>query len=176
MTQHIPEKPMDEETPSRRTEHPLEFDATGAPTNRELQIIALCALVAAARADEDFAGDELTQVVDGLTRRFNISDAEVGELISVAELLVRDPVKTSSLLTRANERFSPEQRIEILTMVWRVVASDRRASSKEARYAVELRRALDLTLEQSALAARKAEEEMDTFRFNLARKEESNEG
>ena len=87
--------------------------------------VAVCAvLLEVARADQDFDPAERRTIVALLRRQFDISEAEVEELISATEV-ERSGMPDLWPFTNAIRRiFSPEEKLDLLVMVWQVVFAD----------------------------------------------------
>ena len=87
--------------------------------------VAVCAvLLEVARADQDFDPAERRTIVALLRRQFDISEAEVEELIAATEV-ERSGMPDLWPFTNAIRRiFSPDEKLELLVMVWHLVFAD----------------------------------------------------
>ena len=87
--------------------------------------VAVCAvLLEVARADQDFDPVERRTIVTLLRRQFDISEAEVEELIAATEV-ERSGMPDLWPFTNAIRRiFSPDEKLDLLVMVWQVVFAD----------------------------------------------------
>ena len=87
--------------------------------------VAVCAvLLEVARADQDFDPVERRTIVTLLRRQFDISEAEVEELIAATEA-ERSGMPDLWPFTNALRRvFTPDEKLDLLVMVWQVVFAD----------------------------------------------------
>ncbi len=87
--------------------------------------VAVCAvLLEVARADQDFDPAERRTIVTVLRRQFELSEAEVEELIAATEA-ERSGTPDLWPFTNALRRvFSPDEKLDLLVMVWQVVFAD----------------------------------------------------
>jgi len=138
----------------------LEIENDGEPTEKDLKVITALILLQAANSQDSLSSDELMNIVAGMFRRFGVGDEESGELIFIAELIAKDTARAKNLIERINQRFSVEQKQQIMALAWRVIGSDNVVSNSEGSYIIELRKSLKLTAEQSAFAREIAEEEL----------------
>lgn len=141
----------------------LQMESSGEPTNHDLKVLTVLLLLGAAQADARVEGEELTQVVAAAGRSFGSSDHEVGELLEIAEFLLRSPSDAERLLDRVNERFSDEQREHLAAMVWRVVLVDGSMSNAEKRFLGLAKIKLKLPEEAITRARENAEAQLAAF-------------
>jgi uncharacterized tellurite resistance protein B-like protein len=93
---------------------------------------AAALMIEAARVDGSFDGDERRTVSDLVGRHFDVSGAEAEALIAAAEE-AQDEANHLLRFTRAiKETFSPEERIELIEMLWEVAYADGVLHSFEA--------------------------------------------
>ncbi|WKZ57165.1 MAG: TerB family tellurite resistance protein [Bdellovibrionota bacterium] len=123
------------------------------PSAQELQVACIAVLLHVARIDRECGSNEIRQLVAALNREFRISDVEAGELIEVAELLLKEPGKLDEFSTLLRESLTVEEKQTLLAYAWKIVESDGNIGFQEASLATQLRKDLNLTLEQ-AMAAR----------------------
>jgi uncharacterized tellurite resistance protein B-like protein len=121
-------------------------------------------LEAASAGEGGVIPEELMKLSGQLFAQFGLSDAELGHLLEMAALLQKEPEKSKKLLLTIREQFSHDQRVELLSIVWRVFMVDKKIDSCEGQKAVEIRQALGLTME-AAVAARKRAEEVELARL-----------
>lgn len=107
-------------------------DDTGKIDAEHRLRIATCALLLeVAHADEDFSSNELTTVRDLVRREFQLSGAEVDELIALAdsERQLSTDLYQFTRLIAAN--YSRPQKLTVLESLWRVVYSDGQLEAHE---------------------------------------------
>ncbi len=153
----------------------LDFEDSHSASNQDLIVLGLMVLVKTAKIDGIMSSDELSHIVGGMFTHFETEDSTVGELLEVANFLANDSTKEQCLLERVRNEFSLEQRMKIMTIVWRVIASDNKVASQESQYAQRIRNSLGLSLEQGVLASKKAEEEVKAYRARKASQSEDEE-
>jgi len=106
--------------------------AAGKHSHDELQIAAAALLVEAACLDGHYSDAEQA-AIDGLLRqRFGLNEAEAA---SLHELAVVEQSEANQLLgfTRVvKQRYSPEERIELIEMAWEVAYADGELHDHEA--------------------------------------------
>ena len=130
----------------------LDTDGVGQPTSHELQVATVSILLSAARASNHVGTEELMRMTSSLFHEFGTNDEENGDLLAVAELLMKKPEKSDALINAVNKNFTAQQREHILSLAWRVFIADNHVDSTESAFAVELRKKLNLSLEQALRA------------------------
>jgi uncharacterized tellurite resistance protein B-like protein len=88
---------------------------------------------------------------------FGLSDAEIGHQIEIAEVIRLDETRKARFFTDIAKNFNLAQRQQILSFVWRILIIDGKVCSEEAVTAVEIRKALGLSLEAAVAARIRAE-------------------
>ncbi len=90
----------------------------------QVQLAAAALLVEAAHIDDKLDSRERA-VIDGiLERRFKLTPAAARQLVIAAEALRERSTQLFRFTHIINERFSLEQRIELIEMLWEVVYAD----------------------------------------------------
>ena len=139
---------------------PLKLNRSGEPSSHDSAIAVLVTLCDIACVDEMLDSEEFQAIVASACAALGNSESETGELLEVASFLMRDSTKRDRFREILNAEFSATQRQTVLTMVWRVILSDRALEKSEAEFSVKLRKQLGLSLEQAAYARQVAEEEL----------------
>jgi len=98
----------------------------------ELQLAAAALLVEAARMDQSFDGAERQTIAALLRERFSLGEDEVEALIDTADVEVENAVELYSTARLVKDRFSHEERIGLMEMLWEVVYADGRLHDYEA--------------------------------------------
>ncbi len=96
----------------------------GGAAQDQLRLALTALLVEAAHSDHHFDETERAVVARLLQRRFNLSPADARALLAAGE---REALRSAELFHFAkviNERLSPEQRIELIEMLWEVAYAD----------------------------------------------------
>ena len=104
----------------------------GAADADQRQMAVAALLVEAALMDDRFEDTERAKILELLKARFALDDAATESLLTAA----RDRVAQSAQLfgfTRAvTDRFSAEERVELMEMLWQVAYADGRLDDFEA--------------------------------------------
>lgn len=95
---------------------------TGSHNHGELQLAVAALLVEAARMDGHFDGDERKTIRWLLETRLGFDDAE--DLISAAEVMAERAGDFWSFARVAKNRFSHEELVGLVEMLWEVVYAD----------------------------------------------------
>jgi len=98
----------------------------------ELQLAAAALLVEAGRMDSNFDDAERETIARLLRGRFTLSQAETEELIAAASAEVEDAVELYSFARMVKDRFSHDERIELMGMLWEVAYADGQLHDFEA--------------------------------------------
>jgi uncharacterized tellurite resistance protein B-like protein len=95
-----------------------------APQQDTLRLALTALLVEAAYSDAHF--DENERVVIGrlLESRFELSRADARALLAAGEREARDSAELFHLIRIINEKLSPEERVELVEMLWEVAYAD----------------------------------------------------
>ena len=107
--------------------------------------VATCAiLLEMAESDQDFDPQERSLIVSMLQEHFGLDEAQVLGLIAQTE---KERARASDLFpfTHAiSEQYTPEKKLTLLVMVWRVIFADGRLSPYEDQLAHRLQRMLSV--------------------------------
>ena len=98
----------------------------------ELQLAAAALLVEAGRMDQVFEEAERETIARLLRDRFALSQAETEDLMAAAHAEVEDAVELYSFARMVKDRFSHDERIELMGMLWEVVYADGHLHDYEA--------------------------------------------
>ena len=90
----------------------------------EVQLAAAALLVEAAWQDETFDGAERARVLDLVRARFELTAEEAETLLAAAEKSVEGSTQILTFTRTIKDRFTPEERIEMVEMLWQVVYAD----------------------------------------------------
>ncbi|MBL4692519.1 MAG: TerB family tellurite resistance protein [Magnetovibrio sp.] len=97
---------------------------TAVRPQSDLKLASAALLVEAAVMDGTFDDTERTTVTALLKSRFELSDSDTAELIADAEEAVNNSNELYTLTRTIKNEFNPEQRIEMIEMLWEVVYAD----------------------------------------------------
>jgi uncharacterized tellurite resistance protein B-like protein len=90
----------------------------------EVQLAAAALLIEAAHIDDQLDPRERAVIDRILERRFKLSAAAARQLVAVAEQANERSTQLFRFTSIINDRFSLEQRIELMEMLWEVVQAD----------------------------------------------------
>jgi uncharacterized tellurite resistance protein B-like protein len=90
----------------------------------EVQLAAAALLVEAAWQDRDFDAAERHRVMELVMDRFALTPEEAATLVAAAEKEVEGATQILPFTRTIKDRFSHEERIEMVEMLWQVVYAD----------------------------------------------------
>jgi uncharacterized tellurite resistance protein B-like protein len=134
----------------------LAHDRTGADADLELQAATSILLIEAAYGDTEYVWREDRAIVVGLERDFGLGRKEVRELLGRANEIRPPVVKLADVTDVIRERFTREQRAEVLRLVWRVIEADDTVDAWEEAFADHLARTLALDADEARAARGRA--------------------
>ena len=102
------------------------------PTKDELQAAAAALLVEAACMDGNFDDQERKSILSLMEQHFNLNGEESLTLISEAEKIIENASDLYAFTRVIKDRYEPEQRIEMVEMLWEVAFADRTVDHYES--------------------------------------------
>ncbi|VAX05392.1 hypothetical protein MNBD_GAMMA25-1213 [hydrothermal vent metagenome] len=93
-------------------------------TGDNTQLAAALLLVEVMNADHNIDEREKKAVQAGLKNIFDLSDEEVREIFEIAEDHAKDVVSLQKYTSILNSDLKPEEKLNLLEQIWRVVLSD----------------------------------------------------
>ena len=102
----------------------VDSEETERRSAEELHLAAAALMVEAACMDGNFDDDERATVARLLRERFDLSDLEARTLMEEAEQRVADSGQLYAFTRVVKDRYSPEERIGMIEMLWEVVLAD----------------------------------------------------
>ena len=129
--------------------NPLAHDRTGAETDLELQAATTILLIEAAYGDTEYLWREHRTIVSGLEREFGLGKRETLELLGRANEIRPPVVKLADVTDVLRDRFTRDQRKEVLRLVWRVIEADGTVEEWEEAFADHIGRAVGLSGEDA---------------------------
>ena len=111
---------------------PEEAPAARRHSFEERQLAAAALLVEAASMDSHFGAAERATIGELLRSRFGLSDAEAAELLAEAEEAASDSVQWQGFTSAVKDGFAPEERVQVIEMLWEVVYADGQLHDYEA--------------------------------------------
>jgi len=104
---------------------------TGTDADTRIQVAASALLVEMARADDEFSEEEGERIISILKKEFSLTDEIAKELIEMAELELKASVDLWQFTSLINANYSPEEKIRLMELVWRVIYADGRLDRHE---------------------------------------------
>jgi uncharacterized tellurite resistance protein B-like protein len=109
----------------------------GAPSavvdqNQELRLAAAALLVEAARLDGEVDAAERQAIAEQLSAFFNLEGEETDALIEAARAKAKESSQLYSFTRVITDRFSEEERVRMIEMLWTVAYADGRLHDYEA--------------------------------------------
>ncbi len=92
---------------------------------KQLQIATAAIFVEMAKADGDFSDVEREHIVVSLKNRFGLEEEYVHELIELSHAELKDSVSLYEFSGVINERFTIEDKFELLKNLWRLIYTDK---------------------------------------------------
>ncbi len=127
--------------------------SSGAADKVQLATVAL--LVEAAQMDDTFGPEERAKIIELVENRFGLSAAESHELLEAASAKVEEAVEVFGFTREIKNAFSPEERIEMMEMLWEVAYADGVLHDLEANLMRRLAGLLHVTDRDSGLARKR---------------------
>ncbi len=98
----------------------------------ELQVAVAALLVEAATMDSDFDADERATIARLLRARFGLEERDAQELVALAETHIADAAELYGFTRIVKDRFSHDERVEMMQMLWEVAYADGELHDYEA--------------------------------------------
>ena len=94
------------------------------PSRDEKQLAAAALLVEAALMDEGFDDSERRTIERLVVARFGLDEDECRRLIAAAEAAVAESNQLHRFTRAVKDQFAPEERVELIEMLWEVAYAD----------------------------------------------------
>ena len=138
----------------RERNEALARDRTGAQADLELQAATTILLIEAAYGDTEYLWREHRAIVKGLEREFGLGRKEIQALLGRANEIRPPVVKLADVTDVIRERYTPEQRRELVRLLWSVIEADGSVEEWEEIFADHVARAVGLGAEEARAARR----------------------
>jgi len=127
----------------------------GAAGIDKVQLATVALLVEAAQMDAEFGAAERAKIVELVEGRFGLSAAESAALLQAASEKVDQSVEVFGFTREIKNAFSPEERIEMMEMLWEVAYADGVLHDLEANLMRRLAGLLHVSDRDSGLARKR---------------------
>lgn len=99
-------------------------EVKGEGDERRIQVAACALFVEMARMDDEFSDEERERIVSILKKEFDLADETAAELMELAGLELKGSVDLWQFTNLINRNYSPEAKIKLMEMIWKVVYAD----------------------------------------------------
>ncbi len=130
-------------------------------SHEELRIAAAALMVEAAQLDDTFDARERDKIRELVTVRFELDAEEGDSLIEEAEARVAESIQIHGFTRVIKAKFSQEERIELVEMLWEVVYADGELHHYEANLMRSLAGLLQVSDRAAGAARKRARERLD---------------
>lgn len=89
-----------------------------------LRLATAALLIEISRADTDIATEEREAIVGAVQRVFDLDDNQTHELVEMAQEEVEGSVSLYQFTNLVDTRFTPEEKVQIVELLWRVSFAD----------------------------------------------------
>ena len=93
--------------------------------DHRLKVATVALLLETARADFDVLDEELADVARHAQQFFSLDDNETNQLLELAEEEARNATCYHEFTSLINQSYSPQEKVAIVEMMWRVAFADR---------------------------------------------------
>lgn len=115
-------------------EHQIAKFADEPEAKHSLELAGAALLLEISRADHDVSQVERETIRTAIEKVFHLSKDEIEDIVSTAEHAVETSVSLFDFTTIVNERFTREQRVELIEMLWAVAYADDELDHYEEYY------------------------------------------
>ncbi|MPZ09599.1 MAG: TerB family tellurite resistance protein [Kiloniellaceae bacterium] len=127
----------------------------GAQGIDKVQLATVALLVEAAQMDAEFGAEERAKIADLVEGRFGLSAEEGRALLQAASEKIEQAVEVFGFTREIKNAFSPEERIEMMEMLWEVAYADGVLHDLEASLMRRLAGLLHVSDRDSGLARKR---------------------
>jgi uncharacterized tellurite resistance protein B-like protein len=124
----------------------------GAERFDKVQLATVALLVEAAQMDAEFGAEERAKIAELVSSRFGLAAEESRALLQAAGDKVEQSVEFFGFTREIKNAFSPEERIEVIEMLWEVAYADGALHDLEASLMRRLAGLLHVSDRDSGLA------------------------
>ncbi|MBT6094586.1 MAG: TerB family tellurite resistance protein [Rhodospirillaceae bacterium] len=131
------------------------------PPEDKIPAAAAALLIESAVLDGEFDAAERETIAELLGERFALPAAEVASLIEEGEVAVADSVELYSITRTLKDGLDPEERLELMEMLWQVVYADGVVHDYEANLVRRVAGLLHVPDKEVGLARKNALQRLD---------------
>ncbi|MEA3470466.1 MAG: TerB family tellurite resistance protein, partial [Thermodesulfobacteriota bacterium] len=97
----------------------------------DIRIATLALFLEMSQIDGDFSESERESILSTLKKDYHVSDEEAEALIASAEGELKGSLDLWQFTSLINQNYTPEEKTEIIEMVWRIAYTDGRLDKHE---------------------------------------------
>ncbi len=131
-------------------------------SHEELRIAAAALMVEAAQLDDNFDAQERDKIRELVAERFELGAEESDSLIEAAEARVAESSQLHGFTRVIKAKFSLEERIDLMEMLWEVVYADGELHHYEANLMRRLAGLLHVSDRDVGAARKRARERLES--------------
>ena len=131
-------------------------------SHEELRIAAAALMVEAAQLDDNFDAQERDKIRELVAERFELGAEEGDSLIEAAEARVAESSQLHGFTRVIKAKFSLEERIDLMEMLWEVVYADGELHHYEANLMRRLAGLLHVSDRDVGAARKRAQERLES--------------
>lgn len=113
-----------------------------------IQVATCAVLLEVANSDDEFSAIERDNIIQILVKDFELSDEYARKLMELSDRERKESIDLWHFTNLINERYSIEEKIKIIEMVWKVIYADGKLDKYEDHLAHKLSNLLKLTHKQ----------------------------
>ena len=114
------------------TQKESNLDSAKASRNK-YQVATAALLIEIAKADGNFSDDERNRIIDLMKNDFELDNDCVNELLELSEQKVKDSISVYEFTSVINERFTQQEKLDLIKNLWRIIYEDSKLDSHEDR-------------------------------------------
>lgn len=134
----------------------LSREAPAQDRERALQVATCALLLEAALVDAHLAEEEIAHLREALRNLFDLDDPTLDTVLDLARKELDEAIDLWQFTNLINQHYTPEEKIQLLEHICRVVFSDGKLTALEAHLLSKLRTLLRLSHSQWVEARRRA--------------------
>jgi uncharacterized tellurite resistance protein B-like protein len=104
-----------------------------SPENKrkKIEIAAYALFIEIAKADGEFSADERDFIISEMKSTFNLDEAYVHDLMTLAEERIKESVSLYEFTGVINTTFSHNEKIELIESLWKLIYQDEKLNQYE---------------------------------------------
>jgi uncharacterized tellurite resistance protein B-like protein len=135
----------------------IAVDHAGRPVGQDVLEAVVRLLIEITRSDSDIADEEAGAIMDVVMTYFAESEEQIPALLRRVADQTKQGENLNEVFALLNQTYSPDQRLLLLSVCWRIVMADGEIARSERRFATQLRYRFQLSEEQERVARELAE-------------------